>query len=112
MGARSHDDREQRNSRVCEIVRGDGDTDDLSIELPDLLCPAIVSHTLPKIRDDAGDIASPCCPRPAGAKELHKYPRTLPPRPSDNSEIDVLLDEDGIPILDEQTSTTILDDLK
>lgn len=71
-----------------------------------------MNHTLPKIRDTAGDIASPCCPRPEGAKELHKYPRTLPARPFDQSAIDVLLDEDGIPILDEQTGTTIIDDWK
>lgn len=71
-----------------------------------------MNHTLPKIRDNAGDFASPCCPRPEGTKELHKYPRTLPARPSENENVDVLLDEAGIPILDEQTGTTILDDLK
>ena len=71
-----------------------------------------MNHTLPKIRDDAGDFASDCCPRPGGAKELHKYHRTLPPRPGADGPLDVLLDEDGIPILDEITGTTILDDWK
>lgn len=71
-----------------------------------------MNHTLPKIRDNAGDNASPCCPRPGGTKELHKIHRTLPPRPVDFDADDVLLDEDGIPFLDEQTATTIFDDLK
>lgn len=71
-----------------------------------------MNHTNPKIRDDSSDLASPCCPRPGGAKELHKYHRTLPARPAPEGALDVLLDEDGIPILDEQTGVTILDDLK
>lgn len=71
-----------------------------------------MNHTVPKIRDDESDLSSDCCPRPGGAKELHKYHRTLPARPSQNDEIDVLLDEAGIPILDERTGTTILDDWK
>lgn len=71
-----------------------------------------MAHTLPKIRDNAGDFDSHCCPRPDGAKELHKYPRRLPPRPFDEDSVEVLLDEDGLPMLDEQTGVTIIDDLK
>lgn len=69
-------------------------------------------NKLPIIRDPNGDFTTPCCPRPGGTKELHKVHRTLPGRPASGEVEDVLLDEAGIPILDEQTGTTILDDLK
>jgi hypothetical protein len=43
---------------------------------------------------------------------LHKYHRTLPARVVGDEIDDVLLDEAGIPILDELSGTTILDDLR
>lgn len=70
-----------------------------------------MNHGLPIIRDGAGDLGNDCCPS-GGTKELHRYPRTLPPRVVGDEEDDVLLDEAGLPILDEQTGTTIFDDLK
>jgi len=69
-------------------------------------------NKLPIIRDPNGDFVTPCCPRPGGTKELHKVHRTLPARPSSGEVEDVLLDEAGIPILDEQTGVTIFDDWK
>ena len=65
----------------------------------------------PIIRDVEGDFSGDCvCP--AGLKSLHRIHRTLPVKARDNSGEDVLQDEDGFPILDEQTSQTIFDDLK
>lgn len=71
-----------------------------------------MSHGIPILRDNDGILSGDCCPRPGGTKELHAYCRTLPARPTSAGTEDVLLDEDGIPILDEQTGTTIFDDLK
>lgn len=67
--------------------------------------------TRPIIRDGAGDFSGDCeCP--AGLKSLHRIHRTLPRRVRDNSAQEVLQDEDGFAILDEQTSGFIFDDLK
>jgi hypothetical protein len=67
----------------------------------------------PIIRDPNHEFTSPCClPKPAGLKTLEKIPRTLPRRNVDTSTEDVLQDEDGFAILDEETGSFIHDDLK
>jgi len=55
-------------------------------------------HPLPLIRDIPGELASDCCPRPGGTKELHKYHRTLPAIKFSNPGNNVLEDETGLPI--------------
>lgn len=65
----------------------------------------------PLIRDTAGDFSSPC-PRRVGLKDLDKIHRTLPAFQTDNNDPEVLQDEDGLAILDEQTAGFIYDDLK
>jgi hypothetical protein len=65
--------------------------------------------TFPLHRDDEGDLSCPCFPR--GATKILPG-RTLPPRIIVNETIDVLQDEDGFPILDEATGSTIIDDLR
>lgn len=68
---------------------------------------------LPVIRDTDGYFSDDCCPPPGGTKELHNVPRSAFSPPVTNSAIDdVLLDEAGIPILDEVTNGLIFDDLK
>ena len=63
----------------------------------------------PVIRDEEGDLSRPCFPR--GSTKILPG-RTLPPRIIVNETIDVLQDEDGFPILDEVTGSTIIDDLR
>jgi len=65
--------------------------------------------THPVLRDPEHDLSHPCFPRPS-TKILPG--RTLPPRIIVNESIDVLQDEDGFPILDEVTGSTIIDDLR
>jgi len=65
--------------------------------------------TFPLHRDDEGDLSHPCFPR--GATKILPG-RTLPPRILVNETTDVLQDEDGFPILDEATGSTIIDDLR
>jgi len=65
--------------------------------------------TFPLHRDDEGDLSRPCFPR--GSTKILPG-RTLPPRIIVNETIDVLQDEDGFPILDEATGSTIIDDLR
>lgn len=65
---------------------------------------------LPKIVDDgtlSGD-----CKSVGGQRELHAYCRTVPFEVRSSSSEDVLQDEDGFPILDEQTVGKIYDDLR
>lgn len=67
-------------------------------------------HQFPIIRetsDFSGD-----CECPGGLKELHKIHRTLPVKIRDNSAEDMLQDEDGFGVNDEQTNGFIFDDLK
>ncbi len=67
-------------------------------------------HQLPIIRetsDFSGD-----CECPGGLKSLNKIHRTLPSKVRDNSAEEVLQDEAGFPILDDQTGSFIFDDLK
>ncbi len=67
---------------------------------------------LPIIRDPNGDFSRACpCP-PAGTKELHRFVRTLPTRIPDTSSEEILLDEFGAAILDEQSAGYIYDDWK
>jgi hypothetical protein len=68
--------------------------------------------SLPIIRDEPGDFSSDCCPRPGGQKELHRIHRTVPTRIVNTVTEDFLQDEANFPILDEQTSQGIFDDLK
>ncbi len=65
----------------------------------------------PIIRDTEGDFSGDCvCP--GGLKSLHRIHRTVPIFVRNTSAENVLQDEDGFPILDEQTGSTIYDDLK
>jgi hypothetical protein len=66
----------------------------------------------PIIRDENQEVSESCCPPKAGIKELHRVPRTLPPRRLHNSDPEVLQDEAAIPILDEITDGYIYDDLR
>lgn len=66
----------------------------------------------PIIRDTSQELSGPCCPRPGGLKELHRIHRDLPPWILQNNDEEVLQDEFGAPILDEQTGGFIYDDLK
>jgi len=66
----------------------------------------------PIIRDIDEEFSGDCCPPKPGIKELHRIHRTLPKRVLHNSDPDVLQDEAGFPILDEQTGGFIYDDLK
>lgn len=65
---------------------------------------------LPKIVDDG--TLSHDCECAGGMRELHAYCRTLPVETRSNATEDVLQDEDGFPILDEQSAYKIYDDLK
>lgn len=66
----------------------------------------------PIIRDVNGELAEPCCPPKAGIKEAHRIRRLLPPFRLLNNDPQVLQDEFGAPILDEQTAGFIYDDLR
>lgn len=70
-----------------------------------------MSCTIPIIRDDAGDFSYDC-PESAGLKELEMFHRTLPVFQTINEDPDVLQDEDGEAILDEQTNSYIYDNWK
>jgi hypothetical protein len=64
------------------------------------------------IRDSEGEFSGPCCPPKPGVKELHRIHRKLPPFSLKNDDLDVLQDEAGSPILDEQTNGFVYDDLR
>lgn len=66
----------------------------------------------PVIIDPDKELSGPCCPPKPGIKELHRIHRTLPNRVLDNSDEEVLQDEEGFPILDEITAGFIYDNLK
>jgi hypothetical protein len=51
-------------------------------------------------------------PKPAGLKTLERIPRTLPARVINTFEEEVLQDEAGFAILDEESGGFIHDDLK
>jgi hypothetical protein len=65
---------------------------------------------LPIIDDE--NLSGSCCPRPAGLKEIHKIPRSLPRPTVDTSSEEVLQDEAGFAVNDEITDNFIYDDLK
>ena len=65
---------------------------------------------LPIINDS--ELSSDCCPRPAGLKELHKIPRSLPRPTINTSSEEILQDEAGLGVRDEITNNFIYDDLK
>lgn len=67
-------------------------------------------HSLPLLRDIPGELSGPCCPRPGGTKELHKYHRTLPRIEFTNPGNEVLEDEAGFAI-NLVNGDMILDDL-
>lgn len=67
--------------------------------------------TRPLIKDSAGDFSG-TCPGRVGVKDLDKVHRTLPVFQTDNEDEEVLQDENGLSILDEQTAGFIYDDLK
>jgi len=67
---------------------------------------------IPIIRDISGEFSGPCRPPRPGIKELHRIHRRLPPQSLQNDDQDVLQDEIGEPILDEQTAGFIYDDLR
>lgn len=69
-----------------------------------------MSRDLPTIVDDGS--LSGDCQFAGGQPELHRYCRTLPFEVRSNSAEDVLLDEAGIPILDELSNGKIYDDLR
>ena len=63
----------------------------------------------PKIVDPSVDLSG-LCVRPGATKELHQVPRQPVLRPITTANPDdVLLDEAGIPILDEVTANFIYD---
>jgi len=66
----------------------------------------------PIIRDPNHEFLSPCSPKPAGIRMLEKISRTLPRRFPDTFGEEVLQDEEGFGILDEETGSFIHDDLK
>lgn len=66
-------------------------------------------NRLPIIRNPSN---SWCCPPAAGIKQLHDVCRTLTRPILDTASEDVLQDEDGFAVLDEQTGTQIYDTLK
>lgn len=67
--------------------------------------------TRPLIKDAEGDFSG-CCPSRPALRDLDKIHRTLPSVILDNNDIEVLQDEAGFAILDEQTAGFIYDDLK
>ena len=70
-------------------------------------------NNLPIIRDPLNHFTTDCTHRQGGTKELHRVARVPLTRSVSNDEDgDVLQDEAGFPILDEQTSNFIYDDLK
>lgn len=65
--------------------------------------------SFPRIVDSSGEF-SEACPCPAAQKELHQVHRQVAVRAITNSgNPDALLDENGIPILDEATGGLIID---
>lgn len=72
---------------------------------------ARVIATRPLIKDGEGDFSGKC-PRRAGLRDLDKIHRTLPPVILDNEDPEVLQDESGLAILDEQTDGFIYDNLR
>ena len=70
-------------------------------------------NNIPIIRDTDAILASDCCPRPDGQKELHRVPRQAITRPISNQSVEeVLQDEAEFPILDEITNHYIFDNWK
>lgn len=67
--------------------------------------------TLPLIRDAEGELSGPC-PSRVGLRDLDKIHRTLPPVVLDNEDIEVLQDEDGFGVNDEQNNSFIIDNLR
>lgn len=67
--------------------------------------------TRPIIRDTDGDFSG-CCKKAAGLKELDQIPRTLRGLSVPSFDQDVLQDEAGFGIRDEQTNTFLFDDLR
>lgn len=65
----------------------------------------------PLIRDGAGDFSGKC-PDRVGLKDLDRIHRTLPTFQTDNEDLEVLQDEDGFAVLDEQTAGFIIDNLR
>jgi len=64
--------------------------------------------SLPVIKDPNGDLSCEDCT--GGQRLLHRVPRSPVTRPITNEgNEDVLLDESGIPILDEVTNNVIFD---
>lgn len=69
-------------------------------------------HRLPIIRDSESDFSGDCCPKFGATKELSGFHRTLPVPSKNSFSEEVLQDEAGFPILDDQTGGFIFDDLK
>lgn len=67
--------------------------------------------TRPLIKDRAGDFSGRCRKR-AGFRDLDKIHRTLPVITLENEDEEVLQDESGLAVFDEQTNNFIYDDLK
>ncbi len=66
----------------------------------------------PVIRDINGEFSERCCPPKAGIKEIHRIHHELPTFRLLNNDPQVLQDEFGAPINDEQTNSLIYDDLR
>jgi len=67
--------------------------------------------TRPLIKDTEGDFSGRCRKR-VGIRDLDKIHRTLPEFQTENDDEEVLQDEDGLAILDEQTAGYIYDNLR
>lgn len=66
--------------------------------------------TRPLIKDE-GEFSGQCARR-TGLRDLDKIHRILPPVILDNEDIEVLQDETGLAVNDEQTNSYIIDNLR
>lgn len=70
-------------------------------------------HQLPKIRDPSHDLSNEDCQcQKDRVRPLDRIHRTLPFQVPNSSTEDFIQDEEGFPVLDEQTGQGIFDDLK
>lgn len=70
-----------------------------------------MTPTRPLDRDPNGDRSFECPTRPR-LNDLDSVHRTLPVFQADNEDLEVLQDETGLAVLDEQTAGFIIDNLR